>query len=235
MTEFNDIPHAVVLEILKSRTSDVRTAVALACTNKEYKQVIKPQFNDVLYELIRKNAPDFLNVFLSYNVCFCNTDINVSTLYDFISNLIKVSNMEKRKKYQHLLKRAYDGTLFRIVKEFDDEDSQHVHEMSTMNTLIALFRYVKENHDILKQPNQKTNLTVWAMLPLFEYIALSLSHDQRKSMSYFLMDDITDTIVDRILTVKRELKSTRDCSNEIRYRLGKVLRFLCEVYNIEDG
>lgn len=142
--------------------------------------------------------------------------------------------MDRRQKYQHLLKQIYDGTLFRMDTNFDDEDTQHIHEMSTLNTLVAMFCYVKEHHAVLKQPHHKTNLEVWIAYPLFEYVALCLSDDRRKKYCCFQNETISETIIDRVIEFQRKIKRTRDCSVDIKYRLNKVLHFLHDVYVDND-
>jgi hypothetical protein len=176
-------------------------------------------------------------VLLGKKACFTNSDINVCVFYDVLKDLEKVANMKKKLKYQHLLVRLYNSSLFELRSDCcPDRDEQQTREQNTLQILICLLDFVKSEYNITNQPHQKTNLAVWAAYPLLDYIAMSVSDDShRKTNTKFLDSDMRDIVVDRVNFMERELYHTKDCSKEIKYRFAKLLGFLSHEYKVHHN
>ena len=156
-----------------------------------------------------------------------DTDLRLCILYEVVSNMKRVSEMKKRAKYQHLLIKVYDSSLFKTnLIKFECKTDQYERESKTLLVLTLLFNYAK-----FRLSQEKVNLEVWAMYPLMEYVAMSLSNTNRCDDSLFsdgvlMKDKVNETIM--------RLKKYKEASADIKYRLDKLLKFLCSAYNSED-
>ena len=222
MTTIHDIPRDIMHKILISNGLDVLTICNMATANKEISSVVKEYWCDIICSVFQSRFPEFCKR-VDFTYVF-DSDVNLQYLYVNLENIEKVSKMKKSAKYQHLLKNLYNG---KMLNESSSEDKQ----ILTLRVLMDFYDYVKEVYDINDQIHKKTNLNVWALYPLIDYIALTISMDETQK-SVFRNPDMYDTIVGRIYLIKQELRSVTNCSTEIRLRLSTLLGYLCFVFGI---
>ena len=186
-------------------------------------------WHDVISYVFHSRFPEFLgdefsNVFSS--------DINLKYLYINLENMEKVVDLKKNAKYKHLLKNMYNGKMFyNNVNMNESPDTRQEKEMMTLRVLLDFYDYVKDVHDIDKQRYNKTNLNVWALYPLFDYICMRLLNDH-EGVSVFKESDIRDLVCNRIYNIKRDLNTINNCSPDIKYRLSQLLTYLSHELDI---
>jgi len=157
-----------------------------------------------------------------------STVLNIGTMHDLLVTFEKIANLKKGAKYQHLLVKTYNGSIFsEKAKRPHDKDM----ELATVGILLKLFDYVKSSFDITKQRYQKTNLLPWALYMLLEYICVRVSDGNKETL--FWDAYMQDLLRNRLRNFKRDLKSTKDCAVEIKFRVNKLISFLSDVYGME--
>jgi len=225
-TNITDIPQDILLLIINNDLLTFTSITDVNLINKEFHDIIINNFNDIFKEKFKKHE-QFLNLLDKKKLSLINSDVNIEILLKILNNLLYVSNMKKGSRYQHLLIDTYNGKLFNLRLKLNKDDQENV-ESETIGILMVLLDYVKDNLDITK-----TNLVPWALHCLLEYFAIILSDDNRKKTSYLLENYMSDILKNRIYTISRELKKMKDSHREIKYRLGKVLNYLAEIYDYD--
>lgn len=227
ITNITDIPQDILLLIINNDLLTFTSITGANLINKEFHDIIINNFDAIFKEKFKKHE-QFLNLLDKKKLSLINSDVNIEILLKILNNLLYVSNMKKGSRYQHLLIDTYNGKLFNLRLKLNKEDQENI-ESETIGILMVLLDYVKENLDITK-----TNLAPWALHCLLEYFAIILSDDNRKKTSYLLEDYMCDILKNRIYTISRELKKMKDSHREIKYRLGKVLNYLAEIYDYDN-
>lgn len=223
-TTILDIPNDIILSLFLNEEISFSSITNINIINKEFNNIITDNFESIITNKFKAHQ-DFINLIKNKKISVIHSDINLQKLLNILDSLEYVSKMKKGTRYQHLLINMYNGSLFNIMPNQDIDDQEYI-ESVTLGILMSLLDYVKNNFD-----TQKTNLVPWVLYCLLEYISLITSDVNRNKNTYFLRDDMINIIKDRIFLIKKELKRTKDCHSDIKYRLCKILNYLNEVYD----
>jgi hypothetical protein len=175
--------------------------------------------------------PLFMQAVQGKNVKFTDSELNVAVMFDNLVHISEVASMRKRVKYQHLLKNVYNGNMFSLRK-YQDKDEQQHQELVTLTLLMCFLDYIKGEYGLEAQPYKKTNLEVWALFPLLDYIAQRVSDETRSQDSVFSEPYMKDIIVNRIYCISKELQRAKSCVPDIKYRVAKVLGYLAYKFQV---
>lgn len=220
MTSFTDLPNHLIERIITTPCISIRDYHSIALTDKLFHNIILQGYNEWVQG---KFKPYF---HLSTNViCYAKRAINFIVLEEVTQRLLQVSQMPRRVKYQHLLVKIYNSDLFfPISNSGNNQEDLHTIQATACSVLTSLSNYTK----MLLSKN-KTNLEPWAMYPLFDYIAISMQVKDQISSSIFETDaDYKFVIYNKALQVREELRATKDCTVDIKFRLRRLLDYIID-------
>lgn len=226
MSTIRDIPHNLLIHIL-TETNDIAALGRFACTCREYNNTVLENKGHVMDRILASNSP-YLIENLKFNGIDIekDTDLKLTTFFDVVGHMKRVSEMKKKARYQHLLVKLYDQSLFKSLVGFEERTKQYERESKTLLVLTLLFNFAK-----FRLSQEKINMEVWAMYPIFEYVAMSLNNPHRAEDSIFA-DGIL--MKEKVIETRYTLKRYKDCSQDIKYRLGRLLDFIYDAYTSED-
>lgn len=221
----NNIPREIIQKILLSNCLDILSVCNIKLINKENAKTVELFWHDIICNIFYSRFTDFCQC--ANLTLLLKSDLNLKYVYINLENIDKVAHMKKKAKYKHLLKNIHNGKMF--YRNTSKSLSKHDREINTLRSLLDLFDFVKSYYDVHKQPYEKTNLSIWAMYPLFYYIWLSLKNDIEND-SIFRDSDIRDIVINRIFCVKQELHCITNCSSDIKIKLVELLSLISSAY-----
>lgn len=204
----------LLVEILCNKCLDIGSINAVACSSKENRDIVLKNINYITYELFKKNFPKFIEKIIDKEVCFSGSNLHTYILFDILSRITMVSNMKKGQQYQRFLIPVFNGSIFA------NEQVTNICLKKEYNTLVILqilFEYVETFVS-----KDKTNLSIWALYPFLEYICMKIN--DKDSLVFSIKEDV----VLKAQELKQQLKRTRDCSCDIKYRVQRLIDFIIE-------